>query len=45
MTERIYAHLSAVEIRAAVDVLEGDFGYKVSRSGFTLEKNAKEVEK
>ncbi|WP_456378978.1 tyrosine-type recombinase/integrase [Thiolapillus sp.] len=45
VTERIYAHLSPVEIRAAVDVLEGDSGYKVSRSGFTLAKNAKEVEK
>ncbi|BAO43904.1 tyrosine-type recombinase/integrase [Thiolapillus brandeum] len=45
VTERVYAHLSPVETRAAVDVLNGNSGYKVSRSGFTLVKNEKEVKK
>jgi integrase len=45
VTQRVYAHLSPVEIRAAVDVLNSESGYKVSRSGFTLVKNEKEVKK
>jgi len=38
VTQRVYAHLSPVEIRAAVDALGGESGYRVSRSGFTLIK-------